>query len=364
MRFLKLGLGIAVLAITLWIIVGEQLSGASADATINAPLVTVRTPIAGVVDLPSRPLGSLVERAEVIATVSDPNADRTALDDLQLRRADASATIEEMQREIAASEAEKATLDQRTETYRKHRLAELTLRLTYARAQLARLKDQATPGDGALGNAQQEVDLLANALAAAQAGVFIGDGYNDAPFSEQRALELGATLATLDARLTAQISERAALDERIKAEARLANARSTAQLKATVQGILWKVVARDGAHVERGDPVVQLVDCQDALVTASVTEGVYQGLRRGQTVRFRPLGQGPTLEGVILRLAGTGAAGVYDGLAVAPTQRHLQRFDVAIAVPGLVEDRTQSCVGRTGRVFFSYRPLDWLRGLW
>jgi hypothetical protein len=49
---------------------------------------------------------------------------------------------------------------------------------------------------------------------------------------------------------------------------------------------------------------------------------------------------------------------------VAPSARHLERFDVAVAVPGLQEDPELACaIGRTGRVFFDARPLDWLRGL-
>ena len=66
----------------------------------------------------------------------------------------------------------------------------------------------------------------------------------------------------------------------------------------------------------------------------------------------------------LARLAGSGAETVYRNLAVAPSQRHLQRYDVAVDVPGLAEDAGLACaIGRTGRVFFAARPLDWLRGL-
>lgn len=66
----------------------------------------------------------------------------------------------------------------------------------------------------------------------------------------------------------------------------------------------------------------------------------------------------------MLRLAGAGAATVYRNLAVAPSSKHLERYDVTLLVSGLKDDPELACaVGRTGRVFFERRPLDWLRRL-
>lgn len=53
-------LGIALVALALWVIVGELITGASADATINARVVKLRAPIAGDLDFPARELGTIV----------------------------------------------------------------------------------------------------------------------------------------------------------------------------------------------------------------------------------------------------------------------------------------------------------------
>ncbi|MHB0951186.1 MAG: hypothetical protein ACYC10_04590 [Allorhizobium sp.] len=64
-------------------------------------------------------------------------------------------------------------------------------------------------------------------------------------------------------------------------------------------------------------------------------------------------------------MAGSGAQNVYQNLAVGPSQEHLGRYDVALSVPGLLGDDKLRCgIGRTGRVFFEPRPLDWLRKFW
>ena len=57
----------------------------------------------------------------------------------------------------------------------------------------------------------------------------------------------------------------------------------------------------------------------------------------------------------------TGSIGA---LAVAPSNKHLERYDIALLVPALRENTNLRCtVGQTGRVFFEARPLDWLRGV-
>jgi hypothetical protein len=71
------------------------------------------------------------------------------------------------------------------------------------------------------------------------------------------------------------------------------------------------------------------------------------------------------LAGVVTRVAGSGASTVYKNLAIAPSERHLERFDVTLEVQALKQDPSLGClIGRTGRVFFEERPLDWLRRIW
>ena len=97
------------------------------------------------------------------------------------------------------------------------------------------------------------------------------------------------------------------------------------------------------------------------MVTAAVTERVYNSLAVGDAARFRLGGSSAVFEATVARLAGSGAQTIYRNLAVAPSQRHLERFDVALIVP---QPGVEGCmIGRTGRTFFDGRPLDGLRRL-
>ena len=62
-----------------------------------------------------------------------------------------------------------------------------------------------------------------------------------------------------------------------------------------------------GEDVRAGQPLLRVLDCSGAVVTANVTESVYNRLQAGAKARFRPADGGPDLDGTVLNL--TGAAG-------------------------------------------------------
>jgi biotin carboxyl carrier protein len=389
MRIGRLILGLVIIAFALWVIVGEQITGVSSDAVINARLTTLRAPIAGRVDMPFRPFGARVVRGEEMATVTDTMTDTSRMNDLLLEN-DLAKT--EAARLVGLADATRASMDtlrKRGETYNKERVAELELRLKHARerlalleggyapdagaAQLDSLADQGLSGNSgdsalpgmALSYARERVDVLEIALDAARQGVFLGDSYNDAPVSQQRLAELQTTMANLTAESAAAITRLAAVETRLKAERLRVVQLGSTSLNANANGVLWEVLAADGETVQRGQDVVRLMDCDTHIVTLSVPDIVYDRIRVGQIARFRLNNESEVYQGTVTRIAGSGAATIYENLAIAPSQKHLERFDVTLLVPALREDPALRCsVGRTGRAFFESRPLDWLRSLW
>lgn len=375
MRITRLVVGAAVIAVALWIIIAEQMAGASANAVVNARLSTLPAPIAGEVEMPDRALGGTTAEGEVVASVVDRRADAIRLNDLEMEREFAVAEVARLEALVAETRDTMAALERRSDRFTERQIAELELRLAHARDRLRLLgvdDQRAEPEETLAGDPasleqsriREEVDVLENALAAARAGVFIGDGYNDAPNAQQRRVELETVLAGLQADFRAAQSRVAALDARVEAEQVAVNRLAAAEIRSTVDGQVWEVLAADGERLQRGEPVLRLVDCRSLFVTLSVTETVYNRLRIGDAAEFRLAASGDVYPGTVTRLAGSGAATVYSNLAVAPSQRHLERYDVALSVPGLLADPDLQCpVGRTGRAFFETRPLDWFRTL-
>lgn len=93
MKLIKIGFGLLLICGALYVVLGEQLSGASANAFINARLTTIRAPIAGKIELISRPLGAQVAQGDPLGSLEDPLVDGIRLLDLELQQADAQTEI-------------------------------------------------------------------------------------------------------------------------------------------------------------------------------------------------------------------------------------------------------------------------------
>ena len=388
MKYSRLLVGLLIILLALWILVGEQITGASADAFVNARVVSLRSDVAGDLELDERDLGARISEGEVLGTVSDDLADNVRLNDLLLEVAFAEAEVARLKTALVEERGIRGRLEARSAIYSERRIAELTERLAFARERLEILEAEGAPDDDtqaladavsetvdrapaeplladlALNHARERVATLEIALEAARDGVFLGDGYNDAPNVEQRRVELESAIAAQEAALAEAEARLAALEERVTRERLHVNSLTGGELRAPVDGLYWQVLQGDGVTVQRGDPILRLVDCDAVFVSLSVTENVYNTLSLGQEATFRIAGDSRAFPAFVSRLAGSGAATVYETLAVAPSERHLQRYDVTLVVPALADAPDLACaIGRTGRVFFDRRPLDALRGL-
>jgi multidrug resistance efflux pump len=381
MRLTRLIIGFLVIVVAIGIIASEQLAGASADAVVNARLTTVRAPIAGTLTSQRRALGTSVTSGESLGTLQDPLVDGVRLDDLVREQQGIAAEILNLEQSIAAVEKALGSLAARTRIYREERLRQLeaAVRSSAALKALAeeRAKTRSAIGsararsatqrsaDLELEDAQQRAIIADIALEAARKGVYVGDGYNDAPYSDQQTVELSLRLSILKAELASARARSDALSQRVDAERVRLSRLASAELVSNVRGRVWEVIAGSGETVQRGQDIMKLVDCDSTIVTLSVSESVYNGLKAGDSAVFRAGDDGRTFAGTVTRLAGSGAATVYRNLAIAPSARHLERYDVSLLSPALNEDSGLGCaVGRTGRVFFEARPLDFLRNLW
>jgi multidrug resistance efflux pump len=395
MRILRVILAIALAAIAIIVIVWEQLAGASANAVVNANVTTLRTPIAGEISLTGVRTGVRVAQGEQLGIVSDPLADTVRLNDLMNQRANIAADAERLASDIEAKEQLSAELASQAAVFSFQRVAQLEARLSRMEAQIssresmldaarvalerareleekglqseANLETQRTSAivaQTSLDEAIAERDETAVQLEAARAGYFTGDGTNDISYSARRQSELQLEVRQARAMRSSLIETLEAIDTRIASEQRRVNKLTSTVLLSNVNGRIWTIDALSGETLQRGQPILHLVDCDSIMITLSVTEGVYNDLMIGDPADFRFMGGREVYSGTVIRLAGNGAIGVYDGLAVAPSEAHLERFDVAVHVSDLEGMDGADCpIGRTGRVFFESRPFDILRDL-
>ncbi|WP_315764832.1 MULTISPECIES: HlyD family secretion protein [unclassified Bradyrhizobium] len=389
---MKLGriiIGVLLLAGGLYILIGEHFAGTSGDATVNARLYVVRAPIEGRVTLAVTNIGARVNTGELIAEIVDDRFDTTRLLNLERERDEQKIALKRIPAQRSALEQSRAAFKTQSTDYKTGRVRQIEARIAEAKAAqdaaAARLKladatfaranelkergvqtvanlDQASSSlDVAkqdVESAKQRTNYFETELSSAQSGVFIGDSYNDVPFSMQRIRELDLRLAELavdEQQIQARLAQ---YEQQIDAERVRINRLTSATLKARVPGMAWDFLVDDGEYARRGQDLVKLVDCNSLVVTASVPETLYDSLTIGVPVQFRLFGDDRIFDGTVTRLGGSGASQLYANLAVGPTPQHLQRFDVTVAVPDLAKQPDLSCaIGRTGRVIFTSGPI-------
>lgn len=393
MRYLRLCIGFFLLFGALYVIVVEQMTGASSNAFINAPLLTARAPVAGDVALPDRVPGAVVKKATTLFSVEDARVDRVRLNDLRLERDLLAADLERHEAERDARQEALHWMEKTASRYAAGRTRELELTAGVATLEPNTptvtdqspsrtgtglveedkpASDENDPGgilelSGAFldGAVEDFGGVEAMQLQAARSAIFLDNSAGAAWNMALRQREAETSLAIVEADIARAKEQLAAYETRIERELSSLVGLRGDTLASPVDGVLWQELTANGVNVQRGDPIMNIADCASVLVTLSVSETIYNSLSTGDAATFRPLGGNKVMQGTVARLAGSGAASVYEGMAVAPSEEHLQRYDVALVVPELRADPAEGCsIGRTGRVFFDDRPLDILWKFW
>jgi multidrug resistance efflux pump len=393
MKRIRIILGAILLLGGLYIVVGEHLSGTSADATINAGTTVLRAPVEGQIEFTIRNIGARVSDDETVARITDERFDTARLIDLERARSSLEADLGRIKAQVAAVGEARKVLQAQAKDYQEGRIRQIQARIAEAQAtqgsaaarlreaesalkRTTELSDRGVQTAITLDRAKAEFDVakqeiessraranyLTTELSSAQNGVFIGDSYNDAPFSTQRIREFDLRLAELAAE-TDQVNLRLKQSaEQISAERLRVNRLTSADLNVQQPGIVWNFLASNGEHVNRGQDLVKFVDCSSVMVTASVSESLYARLKIAMPAQFRLNGDSRVFNATITRLGGSGASSLYSNLAIGPSPEHLTRFDVTLTVPELANNPELACsVGRTGRVIFSGGPLTSMR---
>lgn len=392
-HWIKVVAGGLLVIVGTYVVVGEQISGVSADAIINAQVLTVRSPVDGIVTLSVSGLGNFLRSGDPLGSVTDPRPDDNRLIDLQRILATARNDLTRLEENGQAMERRRFAYVGQAASYEVARVRQLDANLAEANATAEAARARLRENEAILGRARelirggvqsaaqydraraaqevsvQELEVARNRvrsmgveLASARQGVYLGESNNDAPSTLQRARELETRIAEGEVDSAERRRRITLLETQVSEEHVRLGLFREGWLTSPTQGVLWEIMTGSGEYVRRAQDVLRMVDCSTVVVTASVRESVYNSLTPGDPVRFRMTNNGQVFDGVVTRLAGSGAETIYRNLAVGPSLEHLKRYDVTVQVPTLLNNPEYGCaIGRTGRIVFTTRPLDFGR---
>jgi len=371
----KLGFGALLLAAGLFAIYQQLIVRSSRDAVINARVAVIRAPIDGIATATVTTPGATIQVGELIGRVEDPLADDARLAQLQREAGATELEHESLARRLTDLERAHSEAEAQAEAYRLGRVRQLELRIEEARANLDASAAQEADAKAAVGRgaalhargfqsdeaqekahhaeevtgqaviaARKRLDALTVELDAARNGTFLGDSYNDAPSSLQRARELALRITETQAGLDEVKRKSEAVQAQLIAERDRLAAHSKTVLTAPVKGQLWTVQAAPGEYVRKGQDLLTVLDCSTVIVTASVSERDYNELHLGDPVKFRVSGTDREYAGHIAKLGSSTALAIpFDP----------GTHQIVLAVPKLAASNEDGCaVGRTGEVIF------------
>lgn len=353
---------------------------------MNTTVVTLRSPIDGNVDalFGQKRVGAKVVTGEKLFRISEPLTDRVRELDINRSLNRANREKQVLSKRIALLTTLKADLDKQANAFRVNRMRQLEERISEVEekigaavavqreasvgvqrnkrldtAGLARdgglarsIRDEAVAAGG-VGELRHQAAALRVELNALKENQFVGDSFNDRPQSAQRSEQLQQSIADLSIELDAKAAEVAELTEELAAEKDRIGHLSTAAITAPQSGVVWELLTSPGERVSRGQDLIRILDCSQAVDSAAVEEGVYNRIRVGDAVSFRLRGESIDRAGKIVRLSGLAAAPA--NLAISPSTLLKAPYRAAISVPSLGEDGVCD-IGRTGKVTFEASP--------
>jgi multidrug resistance efflux pump len=386
-RVVRLSLATVLLAVSAWAFSPYVGSRVGSSAFVNAELTRVTSPFAGrlTLDLPRR--GEYIAQTRTVTLVEALAPDQRHLFDLRQQhvvakeRAELTRTqLDEIKSsdhelggraaayktgvvnriigEIAEASAENAGCLAEAEQRREigSRMEQLTKLGTASQIRSAEALALQEATNTRCEVALARVKRLKVELEAAERGVFLRDGANDVPYSQQQRDRLMLRRQELETELLNETSKTQQLAAAITEESERLARSNRFKLPLPAGNVVWTTGASPGSTVVEGQFVMDLADCSHRFIAVELPERVFEKIKAGDRASIRLVGGDSWVEGFVRQERGS-AARVDDRLLAAtvakPTSGSIS-VDVEIPAEAWLEDRNGNfCdIGRLAEVRF------------
>lgn len=387
-QILRLGIGIGLLAIVGAIYLPYAFFTYSSTAVVSARIITLTTPIDGIVARAPPPPGTEVQAGEVIAKFVNTTVDRSTLSELKVEKASLEERITSLEQEkknllsikSELEESKKIYLDSQAERLEydiqraKKRYEELLDSVTENSRLLNRKKHLFGKGDVSLSSldttffsaeraikvaeqAKLDWDRMVKELNVLRKGIFINqDGRAEVVYQDQRNDEIRIRLEEIESRLLESRTRLKAIEERIKIEATRLSGFESREIRASDFSVILRSYVMEGTHVDEKTKVVDVIDCTKVFVDMTIHEGYFEKIKIGERVSIKLRGSPKHLHGTVSHIRGgaTFAEPEKNLAGVAPIRKpHEMQVLIQIDQEDLYNSASDFChVGRTGEVSF------------
>jgi multidrug resistance efflux pump len=377
-RWFRLLFGVGLVATAGYLFWQRQIKVVSRVGYINAELITMYTPITGVLTLERVDVGNVLPEGLLIGTITNERNPQIEID------------VENLRSRMLLAKNQLQSVNERLNT--RQRLADFligkansqaTFDIEFFRANLNRARSELSQAEANLNLARKEaqrftslveegvvsqqradqaiaelrtaealvatrkaeVDRSISALNATQQGLQL-DSARTFSFPEIRLLELQKEITDLaQEKREIEVSILVLEKELSKAQLQL-NLQREAKIKNPIKSVVWSVnlrTGRLGTPIGAGTPILQLLDCQEVWATALVAEQENRRLQLGQPAEVRLLdGTNRMYKGRVRSIRG-GVGRINAGTDVAVPPSELVRNELEVQVT--LDDRGEELAG-------------------
>lgn len=389
-RILRLSAAAVLCATVIWAMLPHAISYVSTSAVVNAPLITIRSPIDGQIAVASPGLAEAVPIGARMAEVTTHLPDRRLLAELTARAREIDALLTAVDAKVARLTAVRSDLQARDGQLRAQMSAWLAARrqeigATLAGARAARdetaarvdrsqmLARTGTVTAAALRHDEAELESARALVAMLEAqlqtaaleaealdeGVLVQSGAQGAGYPRQRLDDVALRLADVEGERAQLEAEQVGIAARIRAARQELHMREVFAPVAAANGVVWRASGAPGAGVLAGDEILQVLDCEHRFVEVSVPERHFDAIRLGARAYVELRGSAGRLEGTVSAVRGAGSKFEHPLLAAETPHVGEGQLRVLVVLDGGVPegdaDRHFCDVGRTAEVSFD-RP--------
>lgn len=385
-RGLRIAVGIALLAAGVWAFLPYATYRVALSAFVNAELTRITTPIRGQVAETVPRKGSFLKRSVKLDLVEAIVPDNSRLVRLENERNGLVERATLLEKQLVEIEGAAKGLDIRIKEYQKAIIerakveveqyeaevvacrADLVARRnTLGRIHTLAKKGAATANDFDAARAASEstaarcratearVKQSRAELTAAQKGVYLQNGSNDAPYSQQQRDRLFLRRQENEIALLQARDRAAQIDQEIIQERqRLAAA---TRFETTIPGdhVVWSLLASPGSAVVEGQPILDIADCRKRFVVVELSERDFEDMQAGEAALVRLIGSDEWITGTVARVQGAAAVNDQRLLAAHVFKPSGKSIYVEVSLPpsSIPADGSKFCdIGRMAEVRF------------
>ncbi|RUU14475.1 HlyD family efflux transporter periplasmic adaptor subunit [Mesorhizobium sp. USDA-HM6] len=400
-RFVRVAVGVLLLVAAFLALLPGITGYTSLDGTINARFAEISSPIEGTVLQTPPKTGTHLPENAVLLTIRNERVNRAVETSLVAELEITRHRVQALENQRSELEALRSGLGRRFNAYSKaminsieqqiaisrQRITMLAARRSASAAELKRnstLMVRGVVSQSSVDEAQAteiaasaEVEVenltlkrLERQLEAMRQGIFLEDGQNDVPYSNQRQDELAIQIADLDARAAESRARLGQISNQLAEEARRVDSLERAVVTMPFNGVIWRNNVVAGANVVAGNELLRVLDCRDLFVDILVPEVDFDQIYPRRAAEVRILGTDNIIDGEVISVRGNSAVVEEPTLAAMPPSGRGRnaRIRVALANSSLNADYSNFChVGRSVQVRFhtrTFTTVQWLTRLW